>query len=191
MKHLLKFWIYLKIKYAKKQGWIRGSLFEKVFLKNKQVEDVYNLRYIPDRLGKLLWDYQYDAIETFKRGGGDCNSINRVWQIWTAINKHTDNVFLVTFLHKSFDKKSYNKYLSKQKIKPSILTWILNKLGVLSAHTGCVFYDNKNYYVMDYGQTIKADNYLDAVKKLANKYRCQLKCYIAQDLNFNFVEFRA
>jgi len=130
---------------------------------NMRVLERNRVFYIPDTIGRkkpVQWDYQYDSIALFQRGGGDCNSINRAIQV----NRHVQGTeaFLVTYVAKDFKKN----------------------------HTTCITKARGQYWDCDYGYNRGGpfDTMHDAVQFTASLYKTRALYYVVQDITWRWVD---
>jgi hypothetical protein len=167
---IIKAEISLKLKAAKKKGYVGPVSKEIDFIKGKNflilnsvVLDKLGVKYLRDlkKVGKkyLQWDYQFDSIRAFERGGGDCNTINRIIQVHNHV-KGTPS-FLVTYV----------------------------TAKLVDNHTTCILKTKDGYVPCDYGyynpntafKTMKEAVYCVAGDSL-------VLMYAVQDINWNFVK---
>jgi hypothetical protein len=166
---LIKMELAIKLSAAKRKGWVGSVATEIAFMQEKnfpslnmKILEANGIKYLPDlkRIGsrKVQWDNQYDSVEVFKRKGGDCNSLNRVIQVYW--NTQGMNAYLITYVAKDF------------------------KLN----HTTCVVKTLEGYIPMDYGYRGPACKSLKlAIDVIAAKYKTSIVDYAIQDINWNFV----
>lgn len=164
MKSFLKIWVKLKCWYAKKRGWINPLSKELSFVQALTDDQLQELKkkYKKDLLLNCIpWDWQFDSIETFKRGGADCNSIHRVWQVHEYLQGR--KAWLVSYIAKPFIK----------------------------SHTTCIIEDqNGKFYSMDYGNrgVKRYDSINKCLCDISNKYTSIHTCYVKQDINWEVIE---
>lgn len=168
-KSAMKIYIESKIYTARKAGWINPIEQELEFIKNHEMKSPsldslkkYDVVYKPDTFGaheKVQWDYQFDSITTFKRGGGDCNSLNRIAQAYATTKGY--EAFLVTYVATEIEKN----------------------------HTTCIMKKNDFYHDYDYGITHSTyDTLEDAIDGVAKRYGTSTIEYVVQDIAWNFVD---
>lgn len=166
---MLLFWVQLKTKFARLVGWIHPlveevefvkNTFECMILNNKQLEKLYNLRYVQDKLLWFIpWDYMWDSITFLHKKYGDCGQWNRLIQMMCYTSGYK-NSYLVTYTCKPFRK----------------------------SHITCVIKSGDFFYSFDYGyKSNQSDSLFDCVNKIAKMYNVKLKKYVVQDVNFNIV----
>jgi hypothetical protein len=178
---LIKAEISAKLEYAKAKGMVGKVEDEIAFIKdyvyknefdhlrhfNSSELDKLGVKYLQDKLktGKnpIQWDWQYDAIKTIKRGGGDCNSLNRVIQVY----RHTlgEQAFLVTYVC----------------------------VNPMANHTTCIIKTIDGYIDCDYGYFKGYSKDKPAFKSLkgaidAIAQKDIVLSYVAQDINWKFVD---
>lgn len=164
MKKLLKLWVKIKCWIGKKFGWIKLVHTERTFVQFKfpdKVPTAYDLKvcgvnYKPDR---LLWiipfDWQFDSVTTWKRGGGDCNSLNRIIQV--ALVNRDIQAWLVTYIAKPFSM----------------------------SHGTVLTFENGKWYSYDYGNKSQPHNTQEsALQEVASKYNSEVRCYVMQDVTW-------
>ena len=171
VEDLMKKYITSKILFAKSKGWI-GPLRKEISFLNSigllscdtKTLSERDVVYKPDVLsvGKfsIPWDYQFDTATTFIRNGGDCNSLNRVCQVFKYME--TGAAYLVTYV--AHDPKKN--------------------------HTTCIYYSkvNNKWFGFDYGKETKGfDTFKETLDQIAGKYKVDVLNYVAQDINWEFV----
>jgi len=113
-------------------------------------------------LGDIQWDYQYDVVTVFEKGGGDCNSLNRIFQVWQYMNGNT--AYLVTFT----------------------CTHAKNN------HTTCIYKQDGKYYTCDYGgpPSNPRNSIVDCITAVAGVNgidRKHIISYAVQDINWKII----
>lgn len=169
----LQVYIEMKLALARKAGWINPVEEELAFVCTQLIVSPtmdclkkYDVVYKPDTFGsheKVQWDYQFDSITTFARGGGDCNSLNRISQAYATTKGY--EAYLVTYVATNITKNH--------------TTCIVKKDGV---------YKTYDYGVMGIGCGSDYSDLSEAVEAVAISYDTNVIEYIAQDINWNFVD---
>ena len=173
IEDLMETYITNKITIARAHGWIGPSIKEIDFLNRnglmacdlKSLESL-GVTYKPDRLEilgaadlRIQWDHQFDTITTFKKNGGDCNSLNRIAQVYSCMMGHKS--YLVTYTSIDPNKN----------------------------HTTCIYQNMETglYYDYDYGVEGTAhDDLKSCVSTIAEKYKTEVLAYVVQDMNWLF-----
>lgn len=187
-RFLLSLWVDRKVRHGKRRGWIGPVTPELYFLAEKTQDEIRALKYIQDRTRSgLPWDYQGDAIECFKRGGGDCNWLNRVWQVfWTLSNCEA---YLVTFLHRPAPVEHLWNFYTPRNGFERWFYKVLNFFGVALAHATCIVRSKSGrWYGSDYGSILYGESFDDVLAKIAEQYGIKVSAYVAQDVNWKRVK---
>jgi hypothetical protein len=165
VKNLLIIWLKLKCWFSRRMGWIGDIHCETSFvacnfpgIPDMEAMDKKGIVYKPDRLFWLIpFDWQFDSVTVQKKGGGDCNSLNRIVQV--ACHLSGMEAYLVTYIAKPFSK----------------------------SHGTCIARDRKTGYwwLMDYGiRQLRSDSLEDCARKCAEIYASKMVCFVAQDINW-------
>jgi len=167
----LKEYVEYKTKRAITQGFIHTLLADSRFLNSKDLPDM--LPETPRKNGIVLktcpstvlgfdfdFDWQYSVITSWVCGGGGCNAIHHIAQVWLYLQGYT-HTYLSTYVAKDFTKN----------------------------HTTLVFLDHDGWYrSFDYGFRGKAcRSVAEAISSVAKKYRTKVECYIVQDINYEII----
>lgn len=108
---------------------------------------------------KIQWDWQYSADVMFKKGGGDCNSIMRAFQVYWYL-------------------KGYNSYL---------VTIICD--DITKCHATCIIEKDKKYWLVDYDDRIECDSYAGCINHVQKKYGMhEIKSLTAQNISWKVVK---
>ena len=120
--------------------------------------DIKKIKWKADTLFKKIpFDWQFDSVRLFKQGYGDCNSINRAWQVLYHNQKYKS--YLVSCVYSPFK----------------------------NSHTTCIVKKGKEWFSVDYGTKVKATSFKKAVEAVAKKHKSKLKGYAVRDINWKFV----
>lgn len=179
---MLKIWVIIKTIIGIIIGYIHPIKKELKFINTKNHWDIVCLenKYEIDTMYigkyKIPFDFAYDSIEIFRRKNIDC-SCHRAMQI----KSHTDGfeAYLIHYLHYPLDKKL-----------TTITDKILNKLGILMAHVSCVYKRENKWYSFDWCNEELALSFIDACNKIADKYECDIKELVVQDINWKIVDYK-
>jgi len=173
---MLKLWIKLKMFYAKKRGWIHSIEQEREFVDGLTVSEIKNIVYKQDIFLGIQWDWQFDSIITMALRGADCNSIHRVWQMY-YYNKGYQS-YLITYTHKPVYRE---KLTFGQKI--------LNRLGILYAHSFCAYFNptTDHWIQINYGNKAAGKSLKDVINFNASSYELETKEVCIQNINWEFV----
>jgi len=165
MTFLLYIWIKIKLYYGILRGYIGLLKKELQFVAdnvpNPELDYLrkIGISYRADMLGNIKWDCQFDSVEVFKRGGADCNSLNRIVQVYYHLRGF--KAYLVTTIADPF-KLSHGTCILK------------NKDGL--------------FYTADYGY-IGSKIYPSAeraIQAVATEYKVKkIRAFIIQDINWN------
>jgi len=121
--------------------------------------DDLGLKYIPDRiLGVIPWDWQFDSIKTIERGGGDCNSLHRLFLMIAHI-------------------RGYEAYQIDIVFK-----------GTMTGHSSVLLKGiGDEWRTVDYGDFGPICHSPDeAVEELSTRYGHKLHCYVAQTISWTY-----
>ena len=118
-----------------------------------------NITYKQDKFNGTQWDWQFDAKKTIKRGGGDCNSIHRVWQVY-------------------FHNQGYESFLASYHANP-----------FSKSHTFCIFKDKKTkkIYSCDYGDIIERTSTNKAFQEVSKTYNSTVVSSALQDIRWRVI----
>lgn len=162
---ILSLWITIKCFYSKIVGWI-GKLdkeiecISKLDLKTCNYSELNKIGivYKRDLLNNKQWDFQFDSVEVIKRKGGDCNSLNRVVQVYYHMQDF--KTYLVTYIAKPFKM----------------------------SHSTCIGIKNGKYYCLDYGYILEMKNLKECFLYLENIYHCKMIGFVIQDINWKIIK---
>jgi hypothetical protein len=171
----LNWWIKnIRLELGKELGYISDFHIELDFMKQKfgteiiswgRMQKEQNVKYKADLLfGRIQWDWQYSADKTIQTGGADCNSINRIYQMFLTIN--SIETFLVTY-------------------------WV-NKPNFNLSHTTVIGKENGKYFDFDYGirtNNCVSEKWIDVVLEIASRYKVEeISAITVQDIFWNIIK---
>lgn len=171
-REILKHEIELKIAEGRRTDKIGDVQDELDFIHSKRLRDLnmgilrdIGLEYIPDRTGgkrPIQLDYQYDSVSAFHRGGGDCNTLNRIIQVHRYTQGYPS--YLVTYVGKRF----------------------------IDNHATCVIQTKDGFMDCDYGYSSGKTfaTLTEAVNFVAGKYKTRAIFFVVQDITWQFVEVK-
>ncbi len=158
---MYKIYIWFKVLVNRLLGNISPIKKELVFvLNNFTTMDMAALKskgvvYKMDLLGKAQWDWQFSADQLVNRGGGDCNSIMRAFQVFYYL-------------------KGWNAYL---------VTVITDDPA--KHHATCIIQKGEQYRLIDYDDNIECADYCDCINTVQKKYNIhQVISITSQDINW-------
>lgn len=120
---------------------------------------MHGVTYKQDLLGKAQWDWQFSADQLVKRGGGDCNSIMRAFQVFWYL-------------------KGWNAYL---------VTIVADDPA--KCHATCIIKKDKEYRLIDYDDNIECSDYSDCINTAQKKYNIhRVVNIVSQDIRWKITK---
>lgn len=139
---------------------------------NMKILEDHKIKYIPDYLFSKhgpnykadiikspIWDWQYSSDVLVKHGGGDCNSIHRLFQMFYYL-------------------KDWNSYLV------TIITDDMSK-----HHTTCIIERDRKFKLIDYDTDLDCETFTDCINAVQKKYNIhKILSITSQDIYWKIIK---